>query len=65
MLLDFTIDMASRFIKKGKVQKEQQQKEQQQEDEELKIKIKKQSIFSITEDLIEKYWKCELKSSAI
>ena len=42
MLLDFTIDMASRFIKKGKVQKEQQQ-----EDEELKIKIKSKVYLAL------------------
>ena len=42
----------------------------QDDDEELKKqnskeKKKKQSIFSITEDSIEKYWKCELKTNAI
>ena len=64
MLLDFTIDMASRFIKKkkGKVYIKKRTTTRRRR---IKNKNKKQSIFSITEDLIEKYWKCELKSSAI
>ena len=48
--------------------KEEEQREE--DDEELKKqnskeKKKKQSLFSITEDSIEKYWKCELKTNAI
>ena len=54
MFLDFTIDMASSYIKKEK-EKKQNSKE----------KKNKQSIFSITEDSIEKYWTCELKTNAI
>ena len=63
MLLDFAIDMASRLIKKkGKVYIKKRTTTRRRR---IKNKNKKQSIFSITEDLIEKYWKCELKSSAI
>ena len=45
MLLDFTIDMASRFIKKRK--SIYKKKEQQQEDEELKIKIKSKVYLAL------------------
>ena len=50
MLLDFTIDMASRYIKKGKSikkEEEQQQQQQQQQDEELKIKIKSKVYLAL------------------
>ena len=46
MLLDFTIDMASRFIKK-KRKSIYKKKEQQQEDEELKIKIKSKVYLAL------------------
>ena len=53
MLLDFAIDMASRFIKKkGKVYIKKRTTTRRRR---IKNKNKKQSIFSITEDLIEKY----------
>ena len=47
MLLDFTIDMASRFIKKKKRKSIYKKKEQQQEDEELKIKIKSKVYLAL------------------
>ena len=53
MLPDFTIDMASRFIKKGKVYIKKKRTTTRRR--RIKNKNKKQSIFSITEDLIEKY----------
>ena len=52
MLPDFTIDMASRFIKKEKVYIKKRTTTRRRR---IKNKNKKQSIFSITEDLMEKY----------
>ena len=56
--------------KKKKKKKEGEEEQREEDDEELKKqnskeKKKKQSLFSITEDSIEKYWKCELKTNAI
>ena len=71
MFLDFTIDMASSYIKKEKEKKQPKKGEEEEDDDEelkkqnSKEKKKKQSIFSITEDSIEKYWTCELKTNAI
>ena len=56
MLLDFTIDMASRYIKKGKALKKRRRRTTTTTTRRrIKKKKKKQSIFGITEDSIEKY----------
>ena len=57
MLLDFTIDMASRYIKKGKALKKRRTTTTTTTTtrRRIKKKNKKQSIFGITEDSIEKY----------
>lgn len=47
MFLDFTIDMASRYIKKRKSIKKKEQQQQQQQDEELKIKIKSKVYLAL------------------
>ena len=55
MLLDFTIDMASRYIKKKEKytkkeeeeEEEEEQQQQQQQDEELKIKIKSEVYLAL------------------
>ena len=56
MLLDFIIDMASRYIKKKeKHLKKRRTTTTTTTRRRIKNKNKKQSIFSITEDSIEKY----------